>query len=244
MKLYHGTTEAVARLALTEGLCPRSGTGRESHWVDHPSNPDLVYLTTAYAGYFAYAATPPEEDAAPQKWGIVEVDTDLLLNGCWGLLPDEDWMEQATRNQDLSEAFPGLGDCDEDITLRTAWFRDNLHGFQPLWRESVKGLGNCAYDGYIQPEAITRITLYDPNSCPTITMAAVDPMITTMNYQLCGPKYRAITQWFMGDAVAPQDIVGFAWNMYPEEYQTKVAQALNKTDGIELLIPGSAQKVA
>ena len=73
MKLYHGTSERVARLAMTEGLCPRFESGVESVWEDHPSSEHYVYLTVAYAAYFAMNAAPEGE-----RWAIIEIDTDLL----------------------------------------------------------------------------------------------------------------------------------------------------------------------
>lgn len=89
MKLYHGTTEAVARKALTEGLVPRGALGIESTW-DVESHPECIYLTNAYAGYFAANATELGD-----RWGIVEIDSEALCERY--LLPDEDFLEQATR---------------------------------------------------------------------------------------------------------------------------------------------------
>ncbi|MGW8177299.1 MAG: hypothetical protein ACWGQW_00660, partial [bacterium] len=63
MKLYHGTSARVARKAGQQGLKPRGK--RKSNW-DVPSRSDLVYLTLAYAAYFAAVASKPKE-----KWGIV-----------------------------------------------------------------------------------------------------------------------------------------------------------------------------
>lgn len=95
MRLYHGTTEAVARAALAQGLAPRSLTQAKGNWDKHPSNPHAVYLTTAYAGYFAACAS---DDG--NKWGLVEIETDLL--DVARLVPDEDWLEQVSRTQAIS----------------------------------------------------------------------------------------------------------------------------------------------
>lgn len=192
MRLYHGTSESVARRALVEGLLPRSASGDEGHWEACPSNPDLVYLTVAYAPYFATAATEGDE-----RWGIVEVDSDLLNEH--RLLPDEDFLEQASRGQDLA-AVLGDGFPEGDyMTERTEWFREHLWAFQHLWRKSIEGLGNCAHAGAIPPEAITRVSIFDPSSNPTLMMAAADPIIALMNYRFCSDKYRALCQWLMGD---------------------------------------------
>ena len=196
MLLYHGTSERVARLAMTEGLSPRFQSGVESVWGDHPSSEHHVYLTTAYAGYFAMNATEGEE-----RWAIIEIDTDLLPDdgtGCEHLYPDEDWLEQVTRGQELPEEWGVNG---ATMEVRTKWFRENLWRFGHLWEKSVEGLGNCAYNGVIPPEAITRVSFVDPKGNPSMTLMASDPCITVMNYRICQGKYQGLMRWLMGDEV-------------------------------------------
>ena len=194
MLLYHGTSERVARLALTEGLVPRFESGVDSVWQAHPSNEHCVYLTSAYAGYFAMNATEGDE-----RWAIIEIDTDLLPDFA-GLMPDEDWLEQVTRTQELPEDWGVNG---ASMKVRTEWFRRNLWRFSHLWEDSVKGLGNCAYEGAIPPEAITRVSFVDPKGNPSMALMASDPCVTLMNYALCRGKYQSLMRWLMGDTVDP-----------------------------------------
>ena len=56
MLLYHGTSERVARNVLKHGLGPRDDTECAGNWEDHPSAGGMVYLTAAYAPYFAMNA--------------------------------------------------------------------------------------------------------------------------------------------------------------------------------------------
>ena len=199
MKLYHGTSETVARLALTEGLTPRGWRDGESTWKDLPSSPDVVYLTTAYAGYFALNATPEKE-----RWGIIEIDSDRLFDE--DMVPDEDFMEQVTRGHTMENwDLPAAG-----MPGRTKWFSDRLTAFHPCWTDSLAGLGNCGYANSIPAEAITRVGLYDPASNPTMTMMAMDPTITIMNYRICKAKYQALVAWLMGDKVDPLAFSFFA----------------------------------
>ena len=203
MKLYHGTSERVARLAMTEGLCPRFESGVESVWEDHPSSEHYVYLTTAYAGYFAMNATQDGE-----RWAIIEIDTDLLPDdgtGCDHLYPDEDWLEQVTRQQELPEEW-GLNGA--SMKERTEWFRANLWRFGHLWEDSIEGLGNCAYCGVVPPEAITRVSFVDPKGNPSMALMASDPCITMMNYRILQAKYMNLLRWFMGDEVDPLAFLG------------------------------------
>lgn len=229
MKLYHGTSEAVARAALTDGLLPREESGIESLWEECPSREDLVYLTVAYAGYFAAHA------GGGGRWGIVEVDTDLLPEGEDLLVPDED----------------------EGMAERTRWFRDRLGMFAHLWMKSVEGLGNCAHEGAIPPEAITRVTLFEPVDNHFVGMTALDPFISLMNYRFCGRKYRALTRWLAGHEVTATEVLDYmpqGLNLdadltgLPEEMarliqtfreqRDKVAKALAGHPGIEIVFPG------
>lgn len=208
MKLYHGTSERVARLAMAEGLFPRSESGVSSTWEDHPSSPNHIYLTTAYAGYFAMNATEDDE-----RWAIIEIDSDLLPDpgdGEYFLYPDEDFLEQATRQQELPE---GWGVNGATMEVRTAWFRENLFRFGHVWEESIEFLGNCAHEGVIPPDAITRVSFVDPKGNPHMALMACDPMITLTNYRFCGEKYRSLVRWLMGEEA---DARAFSFGAFPE----------------------------
>ena len=206
MILFHGTSEAVARRASVEGLRPRETTGVDSHW-DIASRSDLVYLTNAYAGYFAYQAVPEAENSEEQfaiPWGFIQVDTSRLDPNKF--LPDEDWLEQATRHAD----GPWPKWCSEEGSLsmieRTAWFRKHLEEFSHLWQRSLQELGNCAYQGEIPPEAIQSVVLFTPNTNTTMALLALAPQISLANYAISGAKYRSITRWFLGHDVTPDEL--------------------------------------
>lgn len=240
MKLYHGTGEAVARKALVEGLRPRAVTGSKGNW-EHtvPSDSGNVYLTTAYAGYFAAMA----QEGTLGVWGIVEVDTDLMDE--YLLVPDEDYMEQSTRGQDLSQVAEMLGDESDawkgSMEERTTWFGANSRLFGHLWQKSVLGLGNCAYAGTIPAEAITRVGLFKPSDNPAVT-GAMDPMIILINYQLMGDSYRAMSRWLVGDDIGLAEFYGsLRWEgirrMVPEKQLAEVADLLSTHAGLEVLSP-------
>lgn len=190
MKLYHGTSEEVARLAIKEGLKPRKFTGRSNwnHTVE--SNDYAVYLTSAYSGYFAMAT-------GSERLGIVEVETDLL--DPMFLVPDEDFLEQASRGQKVKGLHA------KTMKGRTRWFRKNLFAFNHLWQDSVKGLGNCAYLSPIPATAITRAAVIDAKH--PLLIYHVDPMIMLLNYMIMGGKYRAISRWLIGESVALEEVM-------------------------------------
>lgn len=220
MKLYHGTSGSAARTILTEGLQPRSflyedvdeedGQGNWHHSV--PSNPECVYLTNAYAGYFAAVAADDEEEMA-----IIEVETDDLDEDF--MCPDEDFMEQASRGQTLdNEGFEGLLEAGSDMKERTLWFRDNILAFSHMWRESIKHLGTCCYYSGIDPSDILRVSFINQKAAAKMVMLAMDPSICLMNYQIIGGKYRTLTQWFMGEPVEVEQLStwGVTANMPPQ----------------------------
>jgi len=208
MLLYHGTSGAVARRAFTEGLLPRSVSGIDSLWAAHPSSPEAVYLTRAYAGYFAAAAT-----GVGEPWGIVEVDTDRLDARC--LVPDEDFLEQATQGEKIPAGRRYESLWGADITARTAWFRAHLLNYSSLWADSIRGLGNCAYLGAVSPEAITRVVVVDSRKIGDLAYMVLDPVICLMNHKFCGEKYQALTDWFIGEPVEAARVLGWS---YASEY--------------------------
>ena len=220
MLLYHGTSERVARLALREGLSPRDDLDENGNWEENPSCGEMVYLTTAYAGFFALNATENGD-----RWGIIEIDTDRLDED--DLRPDEDFLEQTSRSEENRKAFHAMGvehDPEDVLALdasmeeRTRWVRDHIEFFGPwwgnggMWKRSLGGIGNCAHVGWIPVGAITRVSFIDPEANPGMALMAADPMITPMNYRCCADKYRALTGWFMGDEV---DAAAFTFGGFP-----------------------------
>lgn len=193
MKLYHGTGEAAAKIILRHGLAPR-GT-KKSKWT-MASGKDRVYLTTAYPMYFSANTARDGE-----RWAVLEIDTDKLDST--HLVPDEDFLEQATRNH------PGIVPARlKTMVQRTAWFRDNIDRFQHMWEASLTYLGTCAYQGTIPPSAIRRVAYFAPESNRFIALRALDPTISLLNYKIVGSTYRALVQWLFDGDVTPDAVLG------------------------------------
>lgn len=174
MKLYHGTCASYTDDILAEGLSPRGD--KESNW-EVESRSDCVYLTDAYAGYFALAAGKEPE----YRWLIVEVDTNLLDTRMF--LPDEDFLEQCSREDKLPGAVT--------MQQRTKWFRDRLEDFACLWEDSMRHLGNCCHLGVI-PASACKVWLFDWKQDDESKALAcnTDPTICPMNYRIMGEFYR------------------------------------------------------
>jgi len=233
MLLYHGTTEAAVNAALNQGILPREATKNKGNWK-HTANsrPDCIYLTTVYAGYFAGCAT------LRGRWGIIEVDTDLIAES--SLLPDEDYMEQATTKRPIPH-LPGpyaalrkasaIEDRKKRMIARTRWFRKYLQIFQDQWKNSIIDLGNCAVFGGVPVEAITRVAFFNPRSNQYVANCAMNPMISMINYVVMGDQYRELTKWFMGERVDHTKFGPF----FDEEHETKVRGWLLDTSGLEVV---------
>ena len=192
MKLYHGTTGE--RLpALKEGLRLEKLTGQSNwkHFVE--SHPSLVYLTKAYAAYYALQVV------RGKKIAIVEIETNLLDE--FKMLPDEDFIEQVTRHDKQNKT----GIEGKTISERTEYVRNHLEEFSGFWRMSVENLGTCAYEGTIPKTAITRVAVVDISKCGEMCAEALEPIISIMNYRICGPQFRMLTRWFMGESVTVEE---------------------------------------
>lgn len=234
MKLYHGTSETVARKALVEGLKPRQESGSKGNW-NHTVSSDArtVYMTEVYAGYFACHVAGEEGE----RWGILEVDVARLDPK--RMMPDEDFLEQATRGRRLN--FRGGAKLQKmEMKQRTEWFRQHLTDFQHVWQDSLNHLGTVAYMGAIPPEAITRAAVYDSKSNNTVSMASIDPSIMLLNHKFCQGKYIALTRWLIGDSVTPAEFVGWgeeALAMYPKAFRENIERELQNRSGWEQIKP-------
>lgn len=188
--VYHGTSESGARRALKRGILPRGMSRKGGNWKHTvQSNPAMVYLTAAYAPYYASCVT----DTNKERIAIIEIDLGKL--DADKLYPDEDFIEQALRGKRLGNS--------DDMKKRTLYVRKHIADWQEEWEKSLKYLGNVAFRGAVPPEAITKIVAFDPKSNPSMFVDTLNPTITLANYKYCGEKYRALTGWFFGEQVDP-----------------------------------------
>jgi len=214
--LFHGTSESSVAGILKHGIIPRKLAKKDNWKHTISSNPQMVYLTDCYAGYFAQSAVKKDE-----RWAIVEVELEHLDEG--KLYPDEDCIAQTLRLQGHYIAI--------DLNTLTRRIRDSIDEWQEYWELSVRGIGGCAHRGVISRDAITRIALYDPKSNPFITLACLDPAISTLNHFFCQPKYSALTRWLMGERIRLEDLYSEAelsvMRNDAEPYLQRVIEALD-----------------
>ena len=228
--VYHGTSESAARRALKKGILPRDMSGKRGNWkhtVD--SNPSMVYLTTAYAPYFASATTNLDRE----RPAIVEVNLDALDQV--KLYPDEDFIEQALRGKKLGASA--------DIHKRNLYVIKHIEEYRENWKLSLEKLGTICHKGIVPSGSITKVVVFDPKKNVDIFRDTLNPTITLANYRFCGEKYRAMTRWFMGEdidalsvtfgvVVTPEAARNFPW---AKEAIDATSEALANRTGLETI---------
>lgn len=193
MKIYHGTSPAVAEQIVDNGIQPRGETGN-SNWdaTDMQSIRDHVYLSVPFAPFYGIAASDSSEIA------LVEVDVDALRTR--DLYPDEDFVEQAIRSDELDIQYPDdRVDVTGEIAERTAQVREYIELFQPYWEWSRDILGNISHKGRVPVDAITRVVVADP---PSEIRLSIDPTIEIHAVESIRSKYETLTALLMGDDVS------------------------------------------
>lgn len=245
LKLYHGTTATVAKLALKTGLLPRAmlKTKPQGNWDNGlESHPDYVYLTDVYAVFFASQA------AGFRKWGIVELDCDVLQEA--NIYPDEDYLVERLMSQ-------GPWDKAKARQLNKK-VRASIESFKDEWSNSLRGLGTIAHRGPIPKEAITRIVLFKPRSNIQIAGCCLSQSVTIGNHSVAAGRHRTLTEWFLGKNCTAMEWLRFGMpSIFPEdqfesylalmqgeftlngrsfdEYLNELEKALNQRDGVQVI---------
>jgi hypothetical protein len=219
--LYHGTSERHLDSILREGIKPRGR--KRGNWKSYPSIAGHVYLTSAYAGYFATVAAKKGERAL-----IVEV----CLEDDSRLYPDEDFIAQALA---AGNNRP-IDDYHGEVSKTIAYYRDHVQA-------SLDGLGNVSHGGVVPPSAISRYVLVDTKKQLDVIVLALDPTISLLNYKFCGERYRSINSWLFGDrSDFPLGFAGQDNDSYisllersQEGYRDHVAKMFANREGIEVV---------
>lgn len=179
MKLYHGTSAKHLDKILEKGIEPRGR--RKGNWKEFPSRKDMVYLTNAYAPFFAIQGAKGNEKALVLELDLEKIDETRLY-------PDEDFVAQVIAMQSGRD----LEDVHDEI-------KTMLEGYQHCTMMSLDGLGNCSHKGVISGKSVSRYCLIDCVKRPDLSIMSMDPSISLMNYKFCGSKYRSVISWLFGD---------------------------------------------
>lgn len=184
IRLQHGTSSLLLGNILDRGLQPRAHTAtrRFGNWPHAPSNSLHVYLTNTYAFYYAQHAV----DALGGEPLILEIEVDTQ-----DLAPDEDWMEQTTRDKSASSGSIRLRtlQCVQAITEQDQFTNASMAA------QSLAQLGTVAHRGCIKPRKILRAVRVPLGDMPHVVFnMGFDPVIACVNYRLLGTHYQSLSR--------------------------------------------------
>lgn len=200
MLLYHGTTERHLSNIVKHGLRPRKYHNEDNWEHSVNSNSNCVYLTVAYALYFANAALKDEDDQS--RLIVLEIDSEMLKENL--LCPDEDFLAQA--NVDPTKNHLAMKEKNEH-------YKKIVHKY--LHEPSLKSIGNCAYQGVIPVKAIKRIVFISQKAYTRIFFTGYDPMISILNFRIKGENYVKSTKWLFDPENVPQE-----YSEFPNPYES------------------------
>lgn len=181
--LAHGTSARHLDAIRRHGLQTRQILGVPGLWDKCPSDTRYVYLTDAYAFYFAQnACHEAGEDAL-----IVEVEVNRGK-----LDADEDYLGQASVGTEWETDFPNL--IERTLAMREATANLPNNSRLTLMENALANLGTVRHSGPIKPTQIRRLARIPHGDITRIVLAECDPTITIMNYRIMGERYRAFQQ--------------------------------------------------
>lgn len=223
MLLYHGTCFENVPGILSQGLLP-SGSENGNWFDEYKSRPDAVYLSDAYAPYYAYMCGLLKMKIC--MGALIEIDIDLVEKH--NFYPDEDFL--AHSNLDL--------EVGEEITERTRNFRDDLKNYQQFWQNSLQQMGNCCYIGAIPLSAISRVTTWRWNDVEILKQWSYNYVyynngVSIFKDQDQGQLYRLLTKCFAKREVDLEQLLLLQKKCAPEanlddEYEATLITQMNK----------------
>lgn len=227
-KLYHGTTELVAKASCgMKGFSPYD-SGFNSSGIPktiYASSGNAICLTDTYAGLMSFDTSNPRD-----RWGIIEIDVAYLSQ--YAISPHEIFLMEKGKTKLTSE---------DDRLKKTIQLRSSLLGNRKLWRESLESCGFCVYDEHIPLEGITKVSIYDPASNPIMTKAMTSVLGGGKFHKSNQHRHKMLTRWLMGENITPEDWVG------TEELETmkfadkdRIAQFLRNKHGLDIFYTGGA----
>lgn len=180
--LAHGTSARHLDAIKKFGLQPRQITSSRSTWDRCPSDSRCVYLTNAYALYFAMNACRDGEDGL-----LVEVEVNRGR-----LDADEDYLGQSSRGTEWEDDFPDL--IQRTLAMREATSRMPNNSRLALMENALENLGTTRHMGLIPANKILRLARVPAADFAALVMGGFDPTITIMNYRFKGEEYKAFQQ--------------------------------------------------
>lgn len=174
--LYHGTTKRAFEQIKVEGIQPRGLS--KSNWEKGigKSRPDLVYLTSCYACYYASSACKRKDDIPVIL--KVEIDPTKIK-----LYPDEEFLFQSVR-QSIDEPDKAVELYESIDPKDTSNYISNKTGKEVRWQDSLNYMGTVTAS-FIPVECIIG---YAEGTSIEFIMNC-DPSVSPLNYRFCSEGY-------------------------------------------------------
>lgn len=221
-KLYHGTTQLKAKEACSVGLVPYELKDFDAYGVPrnlYASSREGITLTSSYPGLLSY-----ETSSHKEKWGIMEIDVSHLSPE--GFAPYEGFLLEKMKVKIVDE---------DDRYKKLSQIRQSISSHCRQWRESLEEFGFCAYKELIRPEAISKVTIYDPQSNPIITRAIVSCIIGSKLHRSNLNRQRMLTRWLIGENVTAEEWLGTSvYSKMSHTEKDQVSQVLHNKNGLDI----------
>lgn len=214
-RLYHGTTEIIAKNAPVKGLLPY-----EVSLVDNgklraigASTSIGLSLTDSYVGVMAFDTCTTRD-----RWGLIEIDPDELDEKQF--VPHELFLLEKSKKKidTLSGHQKAIIDYREKLSLN--------HKF---WKDSLSSIGLCVYQGVIPISAITKITIYDWKTNWFITREVFNVNMTSKHHKMQIDRHKLMTRWLMCEAIDPSEWVSDYKNLKSNDREPISAGIINKS---------------
>jgi hypothetical protein len=223
VRIYHATTEHVAKQACVKGLFPYEVPVYENG-APHTyrvSSSESICLTSVYPGLLAFDAVNLKE-----KWGVVEIDPYYLEQNM--LAPHERFLLEKAKVKQGSE---------EDYFADLVKLRTEATKKRKQWRNSIENLGLCLYTKQIPLQAITKVTVYDPASNWFMTKAMINCNLSDHKFNF--KRHQMLTRWLIGEHITGSQWMGPAFDKMPFSEQSKITSILQNKNGLDIYYFGN-----
>lgn len=226
VRLYHGTSEIIAKMACVKGLSLYDVSLFDPYGFPrsiHAASKDAFCLTTVYPGLLAFDTSAPKE-----RWGVLEIDPNYLEAD--SLLPHEWFLVENAKSKMLTE---------DDRVKQLAQLRADASKQKKKWKESLDELGVCLYAKDIPLQAITKVIVYDPASNPTITKALTNVSPAFKAHKSNVHRHSMLTRWLMCEHITGSDWLGaVTFGKLPHAEQSKITSILQNKNGLDIYYSG------
>lgn len=214
-RIYHGTTEAIAKASPVKGLVPYEVSLLDNGKPRAVGASTLtgISLTDSYLGLLAFDTCTIKD-----RWGLIEINLDELDEKKF--VPHELFLLEKSKKK--------IGSVQEQLKAVTD-YRAKLTPNHKSWKDSLSSLGLCVYQGEIPVKAISKITIYDWKTNWFMTREVFNASLTSKHHKMQVDRHKLMTKWLMCEAIEPSEWVSDYQKLKPIEREPISAGIINKS---------------